>query len=113
MRNPLLPILFVGRRCWEILFTDLLPFPSLLRGGLHEAEVSAVGEQGGTLEDLCRLSDAYLAEAVDWGKEELASTIAEIEVDLLAAIVAEAIFDPTVGSWLTAGFHLALSTAHG
>ena len=115
VRNPLLPILFVGRDdAGEIVFTDLLPFPSLLRGGLHEAEVAAVGERGGTLEDLCRLSDAYLAEAVGWGKEEeLASTIAEVEVDLLAATGAEAIFDPTVGAWLTAGFNIALSTANG
>lgn len=114
VRNPLLPILFVGRDdAGEILFTDLLPFPSLLRGGLHEAEVAAVGEQGGTLGDLCRLSDAYLAEAAGWGKEELASTVAEIEIDLLAATGAEAIFDPTVGTWLTGGFNIALSTANG
>jgi GT2 family glycosyltransferase len=111
VRNPLLPLLFVGRdEGGEMLFTDLLPFPSLLRGGLHEAEVSAVGERGGTLEDLCRLSDAYLAEAVGWGKEELASTVGEIEVDLVSATGAEAIFDPTVGSWLTSGFNIALRT---
>lgn len=113
VRNPLLPILFVGYDdAGEILFTDLMPFPSLLRGGLHEAEVAAVGEQGGTVEDFRRLSDAYLAEAAGWGREDLVSTIAEIEVDLSSATGGEAIFDPAVGAWLTAGFHVALGAAN-
>jgi hypothetical protein len=114
VRNPLLPLLFVGRdEGGEMLFADLLPFPSLVRGGLHEAEVAAVGERGGTLEDLCHLSDAYLAEAVGWGQEGLASTLGEIEVDLLGATGAEAIFDPTVGSWLASGFNIGLVGGHG
>ena len=112
VRNPLLPLLFVGcDETGEILFTDLVPFPSLLRGGLHEAEAAVVGEQGGTLEDVCRLNDAYLAEAAGWGEAEPAGTIGEIEIDLLAATGAEPIFDPAVGAWLSS-FNVALGGAN-
>ncbi len=113
LRHPLMPILLVGcDESGEILFTDLIPFPSLLRGGLHEAEVAAVGEEGGTLRDFCRLSDAYLAEAVGWGQEGLSHAIAEIEVDLVGATGGEAIFDPTVGTWLSASFAVALAAGN-
>jgi len=111
--NPLLPILFVGREAGgELVFTDLLPFPSLVRGGLHEAEAAAVGEHGGTLEDLCRLSDAYVAEAVGWGEEGSSSAVGEIEVDLRWATGSEAIFDPAVGTWLSEVFKIGLVGGH-
>ena len=118
VRHPLMPLLLVGYDDGgkdgggEIVFTDLIPFPSLLRGGLHEAEGSAVGEAGGTLEDIRRLSDGYVAEAVGWGEEGLWSAIAEVEVDLGSATGGEAIFDPSVGSWLSAGFGVALTAGN-
>jgi glycosyltransferase involved in cell wall biosynthesis len=109
VRNPLMPILLIGYDATgEISFSDLVPFPSLLRGGLHEAEVAACGEQGGSLSDLRRLSDAYLTEAIGAENDAVSLALAEIFVDLRLATGAEPIFDSVVREWLACVFSVAV-----
>lgn len=110
VRNPLMPILFIGYddEC-GLNFTDLVPFPSLLRGGLHEAEAAAIGAEGGSLADIRRLSDAYLAE-VEAGRvvNGPSTAIGAIEIDIISATGAEPIFDPAVREWLADVFDVSL-----
>jgi Glycosyltransferase like family 2/Glycosyl transferases group 1 len=101
LRSPYMPILLVGyTQDGEIGFVDLLPFPSLLRGGLHETEVSALGDEAGSLSDLRRLSDAYLAECIGGANHPSDFALAGLDIDLAAIIGTEPIFDPSLRDWL-------------
>lgn len=112
LRNPLMPILLMGYdEVGEISLADLIPFPSLLRGGLHEAETAALGDSGG-LDDFCRLSDAYLAEAAGWGNDALSPAVGEIAVNLETATGAEPIFDSMIREWLAVVFRVPLVGAN-
>ncbi|WP_298966141.1 glycosyltransferase [uncultured Methylobacterium sp.] len=103
VRSPLMPLLLVGcGEDGEIAFADLVPFPSLLRGGLHEAEAAALGEVGSGLDDLRRLSDTYLAELIGVGDRPPPFALAAVEVDLASATGTEPLFDPMVRDWLAA-----------
>jgi glycosyltransferase involved in cell wall biosynthesis/GT2 family glycosyltransferase len=105
--SPIMPLLLVG--CDdenEIAFTDLVPFPSLLRGGFHESEVAALGSAGGTLEDLVELSNSYVIETIECDSGEYA--VGQICIDLTSATGAEPIFDPAVAFWLTHGLGIPL-----
>ncbi len=111
VRNPYMPIvLAVHDESGNLNSTDLIPFPSLLRGGLHAAETAAMDT--GSLDAVRRLSDAYLAEAVGWGDELLPPSIFEIQIDLLMATGAEAIFEPQLREWLSLVFGVPLSGAN-
>ncbi|MGE5368615.1 MAG: hypothetical protein ACM3PD_03330 [Chloroflexota bacterium] len=113
VRNPFMPILLVGYdESSNIVFTDLIPFPSLLRGGLHAAEMAALDDAGGGLDAFRQQSDAYLAEAFGLSYES-SPAIGEVCVDLLAATGAEPIFEPQFREWLALVFGVALSTANG
>lgn len=113
VRNPFMPILLVGYdEARNIAFVDLLPFPSLLRGGLHAAEAAAVDDTGGGLDSLRRLSDAYLNETIGPGADSAPPAIDEISVDLLTATGAEAIFEPQLKEWLALVFGVTLTTVN-
>ena len=59
---PYAPLLLCLRGGFgTIRYLDLLPFPSLCRGGLHGAELRAVGGPGSDLDRLGRLSGSLLA----------------------------------------------------
>ncbi|MEH3147682.1 MAG: glycosyltransferase [Methylobacterium frigidaeris] len=101
VRTPYMPLLLVG--CsdgGEICFTDLVPFPSLLRGGLHEAEVGALSEEGSDLDGFRRLSDNYAAEFLGADDHPPSFSLSAVEVDLAEAIGTEPLFDPTLRDWL-------------
>lgn len=113
VRSPYMPLLLVGcTEAGEICFTDLVPFPSLLRGGPHEAEVSAMGDEAGSLPDLRRLSDAYLAEFLGTGGQLPALALAGIDIDLTEIIGTEPVFDPTLREWLSAVLRIPLAAAN-
>ncbi|GLI94516.1 glycosyltransferase [Methylocystis echinoides] len=113
LRNPFMPILLVGYDdAGDISFTDLLPFPSLLRGGLHAAEAAAVQNPAGGLDALRRVNDAYLAEAVGWDASAPSPALAEICVDLLKATGAEPVFEPQLCEWIISVFNLPVIGAN-
>lgn len=112
LRNPFMPVLFVGYDdAGDITLADLIPFPSLLRGGMHAAEAAALQEDGG-LDALRRLNDACLAEAVDWGEAKTSPAIGEICVDLSSATGAEPIFEPQLREWISVLFGVAVVGAN-
>ena len=61
--NPFLPLMIVlARKDGTIRQIDVVPFPSLCRGGPHFAELCALGASGRYIDDLRALSDALLRE---------------------------------------------------
>ena len=101
MRSPLLPIVIVGTDAQgHLTFVDLLPFPSLLRGGLHESESAAIGGETGSLRDICSLCDAFVFELTGWGQTDLPLAVSEVSIDIGRATGAEVVFDPAVRQWL-------------
>lgn len=59
--NPFLPVLMIFKgEDGAIDAIDLLPFPSLLRGGLHAAERAIVGDGGDELTDTATISATLL-----------------------------------------------------
>ncbi|WP_264045264.1 glycosyltransferase family protein [Methylobacterium flocculans] len=103
MRSAYMPLLVVGcTAAGEIAFIDLVPFPSLLRGGPHEAEVSALGDESGSLSDLRRLSDTYLTDCIGGENHPAEFALAGLDIDLSTVIGTEPIFDPSLREWLAA-----------
>lgn len=113
LRNPFMPVLLVGYDGdGHVDFIDLIPFPSLLRGGLHAAEAAAVDDSGGGLAAVRRLNDAYLAEATGWGADQLSPSLADIRVDLETATGAEPIFDHQIREWIALMFRVPVAGAN-
>lgn len=76
--NPMMPVL-IEHAAPEGLTTGytLLPFPTLLRGGLHFAEAVAWGLGRDPMADLWRLSRAYLDEMLSGAPPKIGSLTAE------------------------------------
>ena len=97
-RNPFLPLLITLVTAGGTLHAaTLLPFPSLLAGGVHRGEVSARPWIGSRLEDAKALSEALLRAHLTGGD---APSIAAIAIDPTGATGAERIFSAPVREWL-------------
>lgn len=109
--NPYKPLLItVTDEAGVLVDSALIPFPSLLRGGAHHAEVVAMGERAARMVDLIDLSDGLFREAVNWDDDATPFSIARIDIDLRGALGSERIFDPLVCDWLADIFKLGIST---
>jgi hypothetical protein len=103
--NPLLPVLLVLATP-DGITVDLgvLPFPSLCRGGLHQAELSSIGEQRNPTDNLQSVSDAFLREYMERSNVASPRAIQQVAVRLTGATGAERIFSPSVREWLACVF---------
>lgn len=111
LANPFLPLLIVAVSAEdELIATDLVPYPSLCRGGMHSAELAALGSTGSALTDLRLLGDFLVREFA--GSGELgAHSIGEISIDAVEATGAEPIFAANMVGWLATVFGLELKLA--
>jgi len=111
--NPMMPVLLaVVGETGLTLGTAVLPFPSLLRGGLHAAERAAYQITRTPMAEVWRLSrallDALLAQPGDGGR-----SITALSVDLTGATGAERLASAPVRHWLAAIFGLRVRPAPG
>ncbi|MCA3254914.1 MAG: hypothetical protein INF91_04760 [Alphaproteobacteria bacterium] len=108
--NPFLPIL-VAATDTEDLLTDamVVPFPSLLRGGLHHAEVAARGERATRTQDVRQISDALVRELLGWGDDRTPLALVRVDVDVQDATGAERIFSRPVIEWLARVMQIGLA----
>lgn len=114
LANPLLPLLVtVSDESGETPAMDIVPFPSLCRGGLHDAERRALAVIGNYLGDLRAISDSFVRELVGWPDAPEALSVARIHVDLSAASGAERIFSVDVLEWLTRLMGVAVALRDG
>ncbi len=108
--NPFKPLLItVTDEAGVLVESALIPFPSLLRGGAHHAEVVAMGERAARMSDYLNLSDTLFRETVNWDESATPFSIARIDIDLCGATGSERIFDPLVREWLAEVFKVGVS----
>jgi hypothetical protein len=111
--NPLMPLLLeLAGSSGTTRGFALLPYPSLLRGGLHSAERAANQLSLMPMDDIWRLSLALLREQIA-GAAQGGFSVARLAVRLDGATGAEAVFSPQVRDWLSGLFGLDLHAAQG
>ncbi|MGB1209397.1 MAG: hypothetical protein ACPG7W_09420, partial [Paracoccaceae bacterium] len=109
--NPLMPVLLeLADSNGTTRGFGLLPYPSLLRGGLHDAERAAAQMSLMPLDDVWRLSLALMREHTT-GVAQNRFSIARLAVRLADATGAETVFGPHVREWLSILFGLDLHVA--
>ncbi|MCC6920791.1 MAG: hypothetical protein IT548_16455 [Alphaproteobacteria bacterium] len=97
--NPFCPILTTfSDTDGTLTAVEILPFPSLSRGGLHYGEACAQSGNAGYLADLRTLSDRLTQRWL----ERPAPALAHVAVDITRAVGAEPIFQPAIREWLGA-----------
>ena len=112
LMNPLMPLLLeLSDPSGKSLSLSLLPFPSLLRGGLHGAELTATLPLGPPEEALWRFSEALLIEALG-APGAAPRSITALRVDPVGALGVEPVFSGVMQDWLMALFGLALGLEH-
>lgn len=109
--NPLMPLLLeLADGNGTTRGFALLPYPSLLRGGLHHAESVANQLSLMPMADIWRLSLALLREHTA-GAAQGGFSVARLVMRLAGATGAEAVFSPQVREWLSSLFGLGLHAA--
>lgn len=102
LKNPFFPVLIsVSTTDGETLALDLVPFPSLCRGGVHHSELFASGTSTDYIADLRLLSDCLLREFDGWPSAPPNRSVGKVLIDLAGASGSERIFSPYVLEWLT------------
>ena len=104
--KPLLAILTNENN--QIDAIALIPFPSLLRGGAHHAELVSGGERTNRMADLAQISNGMLREWFGWNGSGADLSIAEIHVNCEGATGAERIYQPAAREWLTTMFGITI-----
>lgn len=101
--NPFLPLLIaVSAPAGRLISASLLPFPSLCRGGVHYAELCALGTGASYFESLREVSGTLLAELLGDGEPKTGYSVARLKIDLQGATGAERIFSALIREWLGA-----------
>lgn len=106
--HPLMPVIL--EMSDEDGFTQemaLLPFPSLLPGGMHGAELTALQDQANPMDAFWSLSDLLLHEllgGVDWPKRSIES----LSIGQESAAETEPVLSLDIKDWLAAVFGLAV-----
>ncbi len=111
--NPLMPLLLeLAADTGTTSGFALLPYPSLVRGGLHNAESAANQLSLMPMDDIWRLSLALLREHTA-GAVQGGFSVTHLAVRLAEATGAEAVFSPQVREWLSGLFSLGLNAVSG
>jgi hypothetical protein len=110
LNSPFAPILLVLSTADGVVIEfGHIPFPSLVRGGAHSGEVTALGERSNSLDSYCGMADALVRESAGWNLPEPAeSSVRSIRVRLEGALGTEKIFSADVREWLLAVFGIAV-----
>lgn len=109
---PLMPVVLTASGPeGQIVEFGLLPFPSLLRGGLHYAELIGRAARANTIDDIRAYGDALVREILSGPTP----AIAHVVVRRQGAIGAERIFSRPVVDWIgrVFGAAVALDDADG
>lgn len=106
--NPYLPILMVIKgHHGTIIATDIVPFPSLARGGAHAGERMIAGCGGDTMADMAAVSETLL-NAFLRRPDHSGSHVTTIELDTAVHTGVEPILNGDLMSWLRLLFGIAV-----
>lgn len=101
LASALFPVLLTATDAdGRLIDADLLPFPSLCRGGLHYSELCVASGRSSHPADLKILSAKLLSEFLERDSSSSPRSIAGIEIDLHGASGTEPIFSPDLRAWL-------------
>ncbi|OWU82255.1 hypothetical protein ATO6_22700 [Oceanicola sp. 22II-s10i] len=105
LRDPLMPVLLeLSDRTGATLGLALLPFPSLVRGGLHYPELAGrLTGRDGLMRGFWAVSDSYLR-----ARFSAPPALTDLRIDTAGAIGSEPAFDPAVQAWIERIFGLRL-----
>ncbi|MEL6584471.1 MAG: hypothetical protein AAFQ36_11620 [Pseudomonadota bacterium] len=108
LNDPLMPLVFEVSNAMGITQElAVIPFPSLLDGGLHSAERVAFQRAKTGIEEVWRVTDGLLFELSEVS-EKVKPTVSAIKVQLAGATGSEPIFRPHVRAWLASLFGLSV-----
>lgn len=109
--NPFAPVLLIVTTPEGVcLDLGLLPFPTLVRGGVHAGELLALGEQATTLDTFCAMSDGLVRECLAWNNDNpQKESVASIGIRLDDALGTERIFGVSLREWLLTLFGITVS----
>lgn len=111
--NPLMPVLLLlGSADGKARAAGLLPFPSLLRGGLHHGELAASEAAPGYWSSLADYSHALTREWIGWEDAPQGFALGGFEVDMRGATGLEPAFRRDVVDAHACLFGVGV-TAHG
>lgn len=112
LRNPLLPLLItVSAANGDTVAMDLIPFPSLCRGGLHHAELQSLATNAGYIADLRSVSDSFLRDMAGIAGKTAAGRLETLRIDMRGATGTERIMSPAVLQWLVLARRLRVEAA--
>lgn len=107
LTDALLPVVLVfADQAGEVQALDLIPFPSLLRSGVHHAELVAIAERPSPIDDVRHYSSALLRRM---SAGPSSSAVGRIVVSRQGATGAEPIFLRSFVEWLARVFGVGVA----
>lgn len=112
--DPLAPLLVVlARPDGALVESAVVPFPSLLRGGLHYGELALLETAPGSMATLAEYSQTLVLEWLGWEQGPDSFAIRRVEIDMRGASGTEPIFRPVLLSSIARHFGLAVRALDG
>ncbi|KPF63741.1 hypothetical protein IP79_07705 [Porphyrobacter sp. AAP60] len=112
--DPLAPLLvLVSRGDGVLVDSAVVPFPSLLRGGLHYGELAVLETAPGSMASLAEYSRTLALEWLGWDQGPDRHAIGRIEIDMRGASGTEPIFRPAVLSSIARHFGMPVRAVEG
>lgn len=112
--DPLGPLLVVfSRPDGALVNSAVVPFPSLLRGGLHYGELAVLETAPGSMATLAEYSRMLVLEWLGWDQGPESFAIRQVEIDMRGASGTEPIFRPALLSSMARHFGVAVGALEG
>jgi hypothetical protein len=112
--DPLAPLLVIlTTRGGALVDSAVVPFPSLLRGGLHCGELAVIETAPGSMATLAEYSRMLVLEWLGWDEGPDRFAIGQMEIDMRGATGTEPIFRPALLSSIARHFGITIRAREG
>ena len=112
--DPLAPLLLVlAGLDGALVDCAVLPFPSLMRGGLHYGELAVLETAPGSVATLSEYSGMLALEWLGWAEGPDHYAIRQVEIDMRGATGTEAIFRPALLASIARRFGISVCALEG
>lgn len=112
--DPLAPLLVVlSRPDGALVDVAVVPFPSLMRGGLHYGELTVLETAPGSMTTLAQYSQMLVLEWLGWDQGPESFAVRQVEIDMRGASGTEPIFRPALLSSIARHFGVTVRALEG
>lgn len=112
--DPIAALLVIrAQRDGTLIDSAVLPFPSLLRGGLHYGELAVLETAPGSMATLAQYSQVLALEWLGWAQGPEGFAIGSIDVDMRGASGTEPVFRPALLTSIARQFGIAIRAKDG